>query len=99
VHSQGPATPDLLRSARVVQVMRGVSAIGSVSTTGPRIAVRAEDDLRTAALALLQHKLREIPVVDEAGQMIGLLDEADISRWYLDATTKTPPPVPTEPSS
>jgi len=95
VHSQGPATHDLLRSARVVQVMRGVSAIGSISTAGPRIAVRAEDDLRTAALALLQHKLREIPVVDEAGQMIGLLDEADISRWYLDATTKTPPPVST----
>lgn len=96
VHSQGPATPDLLRSARVVQVMRGVSAIGAVGP-GPGIAVKADDDLRTAALALLQHKLREIPVVDDAGQMIGLLDEADISRWYLDATTKTPPPVVSEP--
>ena len=96
VHSQGQASPDLLRSARVVQVMRGVSAIGAVGP-GPGIAVKADDDLRTAALALLQHKLREIPVVDDAGQMIGLLDEADISRWYLDATTKTPPPVASEP--
>ncbi|HEY2903403.1 MAG TPA: chloride channel protein [Polyangia bacterium] len=94
VHGRAPAQPDLLRSAQVVQVMRGTSALGVAAATAPEIAVRAQDDLRTAAQTLLRHKLREIPVVDGTGQIVGLLDEADISRWYLDATTKTPPPQP-----
>jgi hypothetical protein len=44
-----------------------------------------DSDLRTAAETMLANKLREIQVTDAAGQVIGLLDEADISRCYLDA--------------
>jgi CIC family chloride channel protein len=55
--------------------------------------VSPQDDLRRATEALLRHKLREIPVIDGQGQVVGLLDEADISRFYLQATTK--PPAPT----
>jgi len=94
VHGLASAQPDLLRSARVVQVMRGTSALGVAAALAPEIAVRAQDSLRTAAQLLLRHKLREIPVVDGAGQIVGMLDEADISRFYLDATTRTPPPQP-----
>jgi CIC family chloride channel protein len=54
----------------------------------PAPTIRADDDLRTAAEALLAHKLREIPVVNQDGSIIGHLDEADISRWYLEATSK-----------
>jgi CIC family chloride channel protein len=82
------ATLDLLRDARVAQVMRVVSVSG-IPIAARELCVRAEDDLRTAAQALLSHKLREIPVMDASGQVVGLLDEADISRYYLDATTKT----------
>jgi CIC family chloride channel protein len=84
---------DLLRSARVAQVMRTVSVSG-VPIAGPGMQVRDDDDLRTAAEALLAHKLREIPVTDAGGQVVGLLDEADISRYYLAQTTsKTEPPA------
>jgi CIC family chloride channel protein len=86
-------TLDLLRQARVAQVMRPVS-LGGVPVVAPELRVGPEDDLRSATQMLLAHKLREIPVTDAAGQIVGLLDEADISRFYLDATTKTPPPAP-----
>jgi CIC family chloride channel protein len=85
-------TLDLLRQARVAQVMRPVSLSG-VPVVAPELRVGPEDDLRSATQTLLANKLREIPVTDAAGQIVGLLDEADISRFYLDATTKTPPPA------
>ncbi|MEA2699283.1 MAG: chloride channel protein family [Myxococcales bacterium] len=97
VHGKSPAQADLLRTAQVVQVMRGSSALGVAAAVAPEVAVKAQDDLRTAAQTLLRHKLREIPVVDGTGQIVGMLDEADISRWYLEATTKTPPPLPPAP--
>ena len=84
---------DLLRAARVAQVMRPVSLSG-VPVVAPNLRVGPDDDLRTATQTLLANKLREIPVTDAAGQIVGLLDEADISRYYLDASTKTPPPAP-----
>jgi CIC family chloride channel protein len=83
---------DLLRAARVAQVMRPVSLSG-VPLVAPTLRVGPEDDLRSATQTLLANKLREIPVTDAAGQIVGLLDEADISRFYLEATTKTPPPA------
>jgi CBS domain-containing protein len=61
----------------------------------PEQRVSPEDNLRTATETLLLHKLREIPVIDAAGQLVGLLDEADVSRFYLENSTKTPAPVPT----
>jgi chloride channel protein, CIC family len=83
---------DLLRSSRVAQVMRVVSLSG-IPVVAPELHVGPDDDLRTATETLLENKLREIPVTDADGQIVGMLDEADISRFYLDATTKTPPPV------
>lgn len=82
------ASLDLLGDARVAQVMRTVSITG-IPILGRDQQVRADDDLRTAAQVLLAHKLREIPVTDAAGQVVGLLDEADISRYYLDATKRS----------
>jgi CIC family chloride channel protein len=83
------ASLDLLRAGRVAQVMRNVSVSGT-PIAAPDRQVRVDDDLRTAAEVLLAHKLREIPVTDASGQVVGLLDEADISRYYLDSTpTKT----------
>jgi CIC family chloride channel protein len=92
------AAVDHLRAGRVAQVMRLVSVSG-VPIVGPSLQVRSDDDLRKAAEVLLTHKLREIPVTDAAGNVVGMLDQADISRYYLEATTKadtgaTPPPVP-----
>jgi CIC family chloride channel protein len=85
---------DFLREARVAQVMRAVS-ISGIPIASREFRVGVDDDLRSAAETLLNHKLREIPVTDASGQVVGLLDEADISRYYLNATTtraKTPVP-------
>jgi CIC family chloride channel protein len=78
---------DLLETARVEQVMRVVSMSG-IPVLPPEQRVSPDDNLRTATETLLKHKLREIPVIDSAGQIVGLLDEADVSRFYLQATTK-----------
>ena len=92
------ATLDVLRSTRVGSVMRMVSVSG-VPIAAPLHSVRTDADLRTAAETMLNNKLREIQVVDSDGNVVGLLDEADISRFYLRAADeqqqpKPPPPEP-----
>ena len=51
----------------------------------PPISVRPEDDLQTAAKAMLANGLREVPVVDDAGAIVGFLDEAETAKAYVDA--------------
>jgi CIC family chloride channel protein len=52
------------------------------------VAVRLEDDLRTATEAMLSNELREIPVISEDNCVIGMLDETDISEVYLQAANR-----------
>jgi chloride channel protein, CIC family len=52
------------------------------------ITVRADSDLRAAAQPMLTHELRELPVTDETGRVVGFLDEADVSRACLEATAQ-----------
>jgi len=99
-HPQQNATLDVLRSTRVGAVMRMVSVSG-VPIAAPIHSVRSDADLRSAAETMLNNKLREIQVVDNEGNVVGLLDEADISRFYLKAAddqNPKPPPPDTEPS-
>ena len=42
----------------------------------------------------LASSMREAPVVDDAGHIVGFLDEADISRAYLESMTKLELPPP-----
>ena len=75
--------------------MRMVSVSG-VPIAAPTHSVRSDVDLRTAAETMLNNKLREIQVIDADGQVVGLLDEADISRFYLKAADdqqQKPPPA------
>jgi CIC family chloride channel protein len=92
------ATLDVLRTTRVGAVMRMLSVSG-VPIAAPTHSVRSDADLRTAAETMLANKLREIQVVDSDGQVVGMLDEADISRFYLKAAdeqhAKPSPPEPT----
>jgi CIC family chloride channel protein len=93
-------TLDVLRTTRVGAVMRMLSVTG-VPIAAPLHSVRSDADLRTAAEMMLNNKLREIQVVDAEGNVVGLLDEADISRFYLkaadDQQAKPPPPADTDP--
>ncbi len=75
---------DVLRATQVATVMRAISVSG-VPIPVRDLSVRPDANLRTAAELLLANKLREIQVVDASGQVIGLLDEAEIARVYLKA--------------
>jgi CIC family chloride channel protein len=86
-------TMDVLRSTRVGSVMRMVSVSG-VPIAAPKLSVRADADLRTAAEMMLNNKLHEIQVTDAEGNVVGLLDETDISRFYLKAADEQNPPKP-----
>jgi CIC family chloride channel protein len=79
---------DVLRTTRVGSVMRTLEVIGLPIAT-PDLSVSVDADLKTAAETMLANKLREIQVVDLDGKVVGLLDEADISRCYLDAADRT----------
>jgi CIC family chloride channel protein len=54
----------------------------------PAVSLAPDDDLRTAVESMQSNTLREVPVIDATGRIVGLLDEADISRAYLLATNK-----------
>jgi CIC family chloride channel protein len=56
----------------------------------PPLSVPMSQNLHDAIDQMLRHSLREIPVVDEAGKIVGFLEEADITRAYLAATTPAP---------
>jgi CIC family chloride channel protein len=49
------------------------------------VCVRPTDDLRRATELMIDSGLRELPVVDERGMVVGFLDEADIARSYIAA--------------
>lgn len=60
------------------------------------VSVRAEDDLHVAVERLLESGLREVPVLDEQGRIVGLLDEAQVTRAYheyLERLQGTPLPT------
>jgi CIC family chloride channel protein len=50
------------------------------------VSVAAAAPLADVAGLLLQHDLRAVPVVDDTGHILGLLDEHDVSRAYLGAS-------------
>jgi CIC family chloride channel protein len=53
----------------------------------PAVSVDTTDDMRTVFERMRHEGLRELPVVDEAGAVIGLVDEADVAQVYLKATS------------
>ncbi len=54
----------------------------------PAVSLSPDSDLRRAVESMQANTLRELPVIDGAGRIVGLLDEADITRAYLAATDK-----------
>jgi CIC family chloride channel protein len=60
----------------------------AVDLMQPVVSVRPSDDLRTATERMLESGLRELPVLDDAGRVLGLLDEAEIAEVYLKAASR-----------
>lgn len=52
----------------------------------PPVSVRAQDDVRTAMEAMIQHRLRRIPVLDDEDKLTGFVDEAAIAKVYFHRT-------------
>jgi chloride channel protein, CIC family len=49
------------------------------------VYVRLDDDLRTATERMVGSALRELPVLDADGRLLGLLDESEVAEVYLKA--------------
>ena len=47
--------------------------------TGSLVTCRADDDVENAMRAMAQNQLRRIPVVDDSGQLVGIISQADVA--------------------
>jgi chloride channel protein, CIC family len=56
----------------------------------PGVFGTGADDFRTAIEAMLANRVHELPVLDGQGTIVGFVDEADIGKAYLEATTRPP---------
>jgi len=53
--------------------------------TSPAVAVRDTDHVRTAAKVLLDNRIASAPVVNDAGDVVGIVSEADVLRGRTQA--------------
>jgi CIC family chloride channel protein len=51
----------------------------------PPVSVRPTEDLLAATETLLSSGLREVPVTDDAGQVVGFFDESEVAAVYIRA--------------
>jgi CBS-domain-containing membrane protein len=51
--------------------------------TGPAVTVRTDDDVAVAAKLLEQHHFHRLPVVDDAGKLVGVVSRSDLLRVFL----------------
>ncbi|HEX3695249.1 MAG TPA: chloride channel protein [Polyangia bacterium] len=83
----------VVNGGRIVGIIRTEDVVGLSGdkaqpvTAGeimrPPVTVRKEDDLKTAVETMLANQLRELPVIDENGHVVGFVDETSIARAYI----------------
>ncbi|MDA8164011.1 MAG: CBS and ACT domain-containing protein [Desulfobacteraceae bacterium] len=59
--------------------------VKDVMTPSP-LTLNGDDSLEKAAVIMLENRISGLPVVDKAGQMIGLISETDVLRAFIHAT-------------
>ncbi|MFT3764545.1 MAG: chloride channel protein [Minicystis sp.] len=84
----GVVTADALRIMGADPAL--VSLTLAADAMQPAVSVGVDEALRPAIEVMLQNELREIPVLDASGQIVGFLDESDVGKAYLDATARRP---------
>ena len=47
--------------------------------TDSLVTCRADDDVENSMRAMAQNQLRRIPVVDDSGQLVGIISQADVA--------------------
>lgn len=71
--------PDLIPLTNAADLMR------------PPMSVRPQDEVRAALTEMVASGVREMPVVDETGIVVGLVDEAAFAKAYLSARLQENP--------
>jgi CIC family chloride channel protein len=78
-----------LAAAEALRVVASNPEVGELAVVADvmsaPMSVRADDSVYIAAQLLLQHDLRSVPVVDERGAILGLLDEHDVAQLLVRA--------------
>jgi CIC family chloride channel protein len=81
-------------SSESVRLLAGLQSAHAVTCAadlaGPPLATRLDDELKDAAATMLAQGLRELPVVDADGTLLGLLRDADVFRAWLTAAEAAP---------
>jgi chloride channel protein, CIC family len=85
----GVITSDIVRLLATERDLEGLTL--AADAMQPPVTVRPGDDLRTATEVMLTQGVREVPVADESGTIVGFLDEAEVGQAYLEATAKAGP--------
>jgi CIC family chloride channel protein len=89
----GIITADLLKLLATERDWVGWTIAADVMQ--PAVTVRADDDIRAATKGMLASGLRELPVVDREGRVVGFLDEDEIAKAYLATMTDAEAGSPT----
>ncbi|MBW2455875.1 MAG: chloride channel protein [Deltaproteobacteria bacterium] len=58
----------------------------AMDAMSPPVTARQDEDLRAVSERFVSHGLGELPVVDGEGRIVGMLDEAQIAKTYLQIT-------------
>ncbi|MRG93788.1 chloride channel protein [Polyangium spumosum] len=82
----GVITSDVVRLLATERELEGLTV--AADAMQPPVTLRPDDDLRKATEVLLAQGVREVPVVDDSGRIVGFLDESEVSRAYLDSTPR-----------
>jgi CBS domain-containing protein len=56
----------------------------------PAITAHLGESLGVAAARMAKHEIKRLPVVDDAGRLVGVVSRVDILRQVMDITTKAP---------
>ena len=73
VLAQVPTTPEHLQSRTVHDVIMRL----------PHLKVLPGDHPTRVAALMAKHAVEAVPVVDEAGRLLGIVSESDLVRWLL----------------
>jgi chloride channel protein, CIC family len=65
--------------------------VNAADVMRPPIRLRLDDDVRMAFEAMLAQGVRELPATDEAGAIVGFVDETSIAHAYMVARSKASP--------
>ncbi len=87
----GVITSDIVRLLATEREIESLTL--AADAMQPPVAVRPEDDLRKATEVLLAQGVREVPVVDDSAVIVGFLDESEVGRAYLEATSREDRPA------